>query len=104
MKKLLPNPVLKVDGPSTLMTTINMQEEQKRLVVHVLHYIPERRGEQFDTIEDVIPLHNVGISIRMDNRYAIINIEMFEICLVCFDRCGSTSDREPTNFIVITSL
>lgn len=51
------------------MTTINIQEENKRLIVHVLHYIPERRGEQFDTIEDVIPLHNVGISVRMDNRY-----------------------------------
>jgi hypothetical protein len=68
VKKLVPSPVLKVDGPSTLMTTINAQVEQKRLIVHVLHYIPERRGEQFDTIEDVIPLHNVGVSVRMDNR------------------------------------
>jgi hypothetical protein len=64
--------VLKVDGPSTLMTTINAQVEKKRLIVHVLHYIPERRGEQFDTIEDVIPLHNVGVSVRMDNRYVYV--------------------------------
>lgn len=50
------------------MTTINVQEEQKRLVLHALHYIPERRGEQFDTIEDIIPLHNIGVSIKMDER------------------------------------
>jgi hypothetical protein len=33
-------------------------------VLHLLHYIPERRGQAFDTIEDVIPLHDLTVSVR----------------------------------------
>jgi hypothetical protein len=42
------------------------QDDRGRTIVHLLHYIPERRGLEFDTIEDVIPLHNVRLSIRSD--------------------------------------
>ena len=28
-------------------------------------YIPERRGEAFDVIEDVIPLYDVALSVRV---------------------------------------
>jgi hypothetical protein len=31
----------------------------------LLHYIPERRGQEFDVIEDVIPLYNIRVSIRV---------------------------------------
>ncbi|MCJ7700970.1 MAG: hypothetical protein MUO62_05265 [Anaerolineales bacterium] len=33
-------------------------------MLHLLHYIPERRGQDFDTIEDIIPLHDLGISLK----------------------------------------
>jgi len=33
-------------------------------VVHLLHYIPERRGLAFDVIEDVIPLFEVGLAFQ----------------------------------------
>ena len=33
-------------------------------VLHILHYIPERRGQEFDIIEDLIPLHNVSVELR----------------------------------------
>jgi hypothetical protein len=36
----------------------------QRLILHLLHYIPERRGTEFDVIEDVIPLYNVPVSLR----------------------------------------
>ncbi|MFH1570127.1 MAG: beta-galactosidase, partial [Gemmatimonadota bacterium] len=38
------------------------------LIVHLLHYIPERRGAQFDVLEDVIPLHEVGVSVRVPGK------------------------------------
>jgi hypothetical protein len=31
----------------------------------VLHYIPERRYDGIDTIEDVIPLYNVSLSVKL---------------------------------------
>jgi len=40
--------------------------QAQRTIVHLLHYIPERRGLDFDVIEDVIPLYNVQIAIRAD--------------------------------------
>jgi hypothetical protein len=44
---------------------LNEQAAQNRNVLHLLHYIPERRGVQFDVIEDVIPLYDVPLSVRM---------------------------------------
>jgi hypothetical protein len=64
---LLPQPVVRVHGPSTLMVTLNDQPDENRRVLHLLHYIPERRGEEFDTIEDVIPVFNIPVSIRADS-------------------------------------
>jgi hypothetical protein len=63
---LLPNPVIRIDGPSTILSTVNEQPGNNRCVVHLLHYIPERRGADFDVIEDVIPIFDVGVSVRCD--------------------------------------
>lgn len=65
---LLPDPVLRHDGPSTLLATVNRQDREGRLVVHLLHYIPERLSQTIDVIEDVIPLHDVRLSLRVPGR------------------------------------
>jgi len=61
---LLPNPVIRTNGPSTLIATVNEQTKKKRWVVHLLHYVPVRRGEAFDTLDDVYPIHDTTISLR----------------------------------------
>ena len=63
---LLPEPLIRHDGPSTLLVTLNEQAQHDRHVLHMLHYIPERRGLDFDVIEDVIPLYNLMLSLRVD--------------------------------------
>jgi hypothetical protein len=60
---LLPEPVLRHNGPSTMLATVNAQQTENRWVVHLLHYIPERRCREIDIIEDVIPLYNVTVSL-----------------------------------------
>lgn len=62
---LLPEPLVRHEGPSTLLVTLNDQPAQQRQILHLLHYIPERRGEFFDVIEDVIPLYGVRVSVRV---------------------------------------
>ncbi len=62
---LLPDPLVRVVGPSTLLTALNRQGSANRLVLHLLHYIPERRGADFDVVEDVIPLYDLRVSIRV---------------------------------------
>jgi hypothetical protein len=64
--RLLPEPLVRADGPSSLMVTLNRQPAEKRLVVHLLHYIPERRCDELDVIEDIIPLRDVTVSLRGD--------------------------------------
>ena len=63
---LVPEPLVRVEGPSTIVCTLTEDREQNRRVLHLLHYIPERRGQEFDVIEDVIPLHNIPVSLRED--------------------------------------
>ncbi len=67
---LLPEPLLKHNGPSTLIATVNEQASKSRQVVHLLHYIPERRSKVMDIIEDVIPLYDVRVSLRADREIA----------------------------------
>jgi hypothetical protein len=62
---LLPDPLVRHDGPTTLQVTVNEQPDENRWIVHLLHYIPERRSQEIDIIEDVIPLYHVKISIKL---------------------------------------
>ncbi|MBV9672675.1 MAG: beta-galactosidase trimerization domain-containing protein [Verrucomicrobia bacterium] len=61
---LLPEPLIKHDGPSTLQVSLTQQPEQNRWIVHLLHFIPERRSEELDVIEDVIPLFNIKLKVK----------------------------------------
>ena len=65
---LLPNPLLRHNGPSTVVATVSEQTAQNRQVIHLLHYIPERRGQAFDVIEDIIPLYQLELSVRADQK------------------------------------
>jgi hypothetical protein len=65
LEMLLPEPLVRHSGPSTLQVTLNEQAADKRWVVHMLHYIPERRSQTIDVIEDVIPLDDIQVSVKV---------------------------------------
>ncbi|HPA21179.1 MAG TPA: beta-galactosidase trimerization domain-containing protein [Verrucomicrobiae bacterium] len=65
---LLPEPLLRIDAPTTALATINVQAAENRWVLHLLHYIPERRGKDFDVIEDIIPLADIKVSVHVPSR------------------------------------
>ena len=70
LKRLLPEPMVRTDAPSTAHVTVLRQPAPhgERTVVHVLHYIPEQRYRDIQTVEEVIPLYNVDLSIRLDRE------------------------------------
>jgi len=68
LEMLLPDPRVRHDGPSTVVATLNRQKAEKRLALHLLHYIPERRAQHFDIIEDVIPLHDLTVSVKAPGK------------------------------------
>jgi hypothetical protein len=68
LKMLLPNPLVKTTGlPSFARVTVTGQ--QKRRMVHLLAYLPERRGPTIDMIEEPIELNDVALSLRLDDSY-----------------------------------
>ena len=62
---LLPEPLVKHDGPSTLQATLTQQASYSRWILHLLHFIPERRSEELDVIEDVIPLFKIKVRVKV---------------------------------------
>jgi hypothetical protein len=68
LARLLPKPLVKHDSFSTLRATLNEQKKDKRYVLHALHYIPERRGKDFDTIEDVIPVYDISFTLTLPRK------------------------------------
>ncbi|HIE30744.1 TPA: beta-galactosidase [Candidatus Poribacteria bacterium] len=65
---LLPEPLIRLEAPTTTLATVNEQSAENRWVLHLLHYIPERRGQDFDIIEDMIPIFDVKISVKALKR------------------------------------
>ena len=71
---LLPSPVLKMNNaPGSLVATVNEQPEKNRYVVHLLHYVPERRGTAFDVLEDVLPVFNLEIDLAVPRRVSRVS-------------------------------
>jgi hypothetical protein len=65
LARLLPEPRVGAHNlPSTAIVTVRRQH--RNLIVHVLHYVHQRRGKTLDIIEDVLPLVDVKLSIRAD--------------------------------------
>ena len=66
LDRLLPEPLVRVEAPTGTVVTVNEQLQQKRWILHLMYYVPERRCEAFDVIEDVVPLYELPVSLRVE--------------------------------------
>jgi hypothetical protein len=67
LAKLLPAPLVKTEGlPSFARVMVTSQP--KRRMVHLLAYVPERRGPTMDMIEEPIEVRNISLALRVDHR------------------------------------
>jgi hypothetical protein len=64
LNRLLPAPLLCVAAPTSTEATVMRQKN--RTIVHLLQYCPERRTNKLDLIEDIVPLHNVPVSLQLE--------------------------------------
>lgn len=65
-RSLLPDPMVQADDlPSFARVTVMSQP--RRRMVHLLSYVPERRGATTDMIEEPIELRDVALSLRTDD-------------------------------------
>ena len=44
------------------------QKSPYRTIVHLLQYCPERRTKELDIVEDIVPLHDVAVSIKLAKK------------------------------------
>ena len=73
LKKLLPRPRVGAHNlPSTAVVTVRQQNDD--LLVHLLHYVHQRRGRDLDVIEDVLPLYDVAVSVRAARRPSVVQL------------------------------
>ena len=66
IKMLIGDSIVVSNLPSTALITLNEQKKEKRFILHVLHYIDQRKGPTIDIIEDKIPLYNSEFSLALN--------------------------------------
>ena len=71
---VLPRPLLRFSGPSALEALLNSQPAQRRWVLHLLYYLPERRANKMEIIEDVLPVEQLHLSIRKDHPVTAVHL------------------------------
>lgn len=81
IEMLLGKRMISHNGPSSLITTINEQKGKKRYALHLLHYIPERRSQRLDIIEDIIPLYNLKLNVNLSKRIKSVKLVPQNIAL-----------------------
>lgn len=80
IQRLLPRPRIGAHNlPSTAVVTVRQQAND--LIVHLLHYVPQRRGRTLDVIEDVLPLTDVRLQVAAAQRPSAVRLvpEMREV-------------------------
>ncbi len=63
IRKLLPEALLSMEAPTSTEATVMRQGN--RTIVHVLQYAPERRTPTLDIVEDVVPLYDVPMTLKL---------------------------------------
>ncbi|MEG2985354.1 MAG: beta-galactosidase trimerization domain-containing protein [Peptostreptococcaceae bacterium] len=74
---LMTSQLVSHNGPSTILTTLQKDLDTNGYVLHILHYITEKRSQDIYTIEDIIPLFNTEITIEIDD-YDIKSIRKYQ--------------------------
>jgi Beta-galactosidase trimerisation domain len=64
---LMPQKLVDVTGPSTMEVTVMRRAGRKlATVVHLLQFVAERRTNVLDLVEDVVPVYNIPLSVRIN--------------------------------------
>lgn len=66
---LLPQRLVRHDGPSTLSVQLLNQPQDGRICAHILSYIPVRKSEEFDTIEERTVVNNLTLQFNLPRAF-----------------------------------
>ncbi len=98
MRRLLPDPALEttlpVQGVQALAVQPRAGRTPRRHVVHLLHAVPVKRGAR-EVIEDLQPLHDVDVTLRLSRAPARVYLAPEERAVDFTYRDGRLSARVP---------
>lgn len=68
LEQLLEVPLIQTEHlPTTAeVYALRQPDHHNRMIVHIVHAVPQRRGTNIDIVEDVHPLFDVRLSVRVD--------------------------------------
>jgi hypothetical protein len=65
---LLPKKTIETSLPAQGIVTLTKQEDKQRYINHLLYVSPVKRGQSIEVIEDIIPLYNIDVKLKIDQN------------------------------------
>jgi hypothetical protein len=65
LHRLLSEQTLRTNLPAQGVVTLQRQEAHSRYVNHLLYAVPVRRGKNTEVIEDIVPIYDVEVELRL---------------------------------------
>lgn len=69
---LLPKKLLSHNGPNSLITSLNIQENTSRILLHLLNYSVEKPSQDIYTIQDKVTLQNISFNLNLNKNITSI--------------------------------
>ena len=65
---LLPDRLVRHNGPSFLTVNLMEQPDKNRILIHLLSYVPIRKSAEIDIIEERTVLRNVQLDLNLEKE------------------------------------
>ncbi|MCC3371628.1 beta-galactosidase trimerization domain-containing protein [Cohnella sp. REN36] len=75
LNRLLPDKTLETNLPAQGIVTVQKQPAERRWVNHLLYASPVRRGNGIEVIEDLVPIRDVTVSLRVPSAVSSVTLE-----------------------------
>lgn len=74
LERLIPEPLLRLEGPSYLEAVVT-DDALGRRVVHLLSFLPEKRSRELEMIEEAVPARNVTLDLRINGNAKAVTLQ-----------------------------
>jgi len=68
VRELLGRPMVSHNGPQTLSISLNHQAKERRHVLHLLHYVPVRKGQDLEVVDERLSTGAFQLVVRLPAR------------------------------------
>ncbi len=74
LDQLLPEPRVRVQAPAAMEVSVNYQKLQRRMIVHLVNFQPQRRHIGVEWIEEIYPVRDIALAVRTKTRPTTVTL------------------------------